>query len=151
MALRLPGGWVITRLAQGPGEGGGADTADRKAAAPDPSSSGSEQTEAAPPAPIKPAKAPKRPLLVRIFGLSIWGAVKLLLVCILVGGFVMAWQGAQTAAEDSLTGAAGEAAQRLWQGAVWAAQNFWRPALYGAGVVVPFWVLWRVVTLPFRR
>ncbi|MEL7453738.1 MAG: hypothetical protein AAGJ50_10250, partial [Pseudomonadota bacterium] len=38
------------------------------------------------------AKPPKRALLLRLFGLSLWGAIKLTLVCILVGFVMLAMQ-----------------------------------------------------------
>ncbi|MEM8635811.1 MAG: hypothetical protein AAGF33_12615, partial [Pseudomonadota bacterium] len=33
----------------------------------------------------------------------------------------------------------------------WAVTNFWKPALTGASIVLPIWVLWRLATLPFRK
>jgi hypothetical protein len=33
----------------------------------------------------------------------------------------------------------------------WAVTNFWKPALAGAGIVLPVWFLWRLVSLPFRK
>ncbi|MEM1149651.1 MAG: hypothetical protein AAGI03_03725 [Pseudomonadota bacterium] len=109
-----------------------------------------EQGPAKKPKRIRKEKPPKRPLLIRLFGLSVWGAFKLIVLCVIVGGAVMLWQEAERAAQESAAAAAGEAARRLWDGALWAVRNFWQPALFGAGIVAPFWVLWRVVTLPFR-
>jgi hypothetical protein len=33
----------------------------------------------------------------------------------------------------------------------WAVTNFWKPALAGASIILPIWVLWRLITLPFRK
>ena len=82
--------------------------------------------------PEKTGKPPKRPLLRRLFGISFWGGVKLTGLCILVGFFVMA--------ANFNPAAAG-----------WAIRNFWKPALAGATIVVPLWVLWRLISLPFRK
>nr|WP_233350943.1 DUF6460 domain-containing protein [Hyphomonas sp. ND6WE1B] len=30
-------------------------------------------------------------------------------------------------------------------------RNFWKPALAGATIVLPLWILWRLVSLPFRK
>ncbi|MEO0784328.1 MAG: hypothetical protein AAFY10_01430 [Pseudomonadota bacterium] len=152
MALKLPGGWVISK------PGAASASKDLTVAEPVEVIEAEIVEEPAPlpaqneaPAKRKKQKPPKRPLLVRLFGVSIWGGIKLVLLCILIGSVILLWQGAERAAEDSAAAVAGEAARQLWSSAVWAAQNFWRPALYGAGVVAPVWVLWRVLTLPFRR
>lgn len=100
------------------------------------------------PAKEKPAK---RPLLWRLFGVSVWGVIKLLVACILIGSVLMLVEGTQRATEENLANAAAEAARQAWDGAVWAVKNFWLPALYGASVVLPVWTLWRIVSLPFRK
>ena len=33
----------------------------------------------------------------------------------------------------------------------WTVRNFWKPALAGATIVLPIWVLWRAISLPFRK
>ncbi len=52
---------------------------------PDPQPAPQPAPAAAPPPPVE-----KRPLLARLFGISVWGGVKLLALCILVGFFVLA-------------------------------------------------------------
>ncbi|MCI4644091.1 MAG: hypothetical protein MRY64_04850 [Hyphomonadaceae bacterium] len=96
-------------------------------------------------------KPAKRPLLWRIFGVSIWGVIKLLIVCILIGSVLMLVEETQRATQENLANATADAARQLWAGTVWAVKNFWQPALYGAGVVLPVWTLWRIVSLPFRK
>ena len=156
MALKLPGGWIITK--PGPASTGTAlvrpepepdvihavMVEDTQLAEAEPEQAASTKRK-------KKEKPPKRPLLLRLFGISVWGAFKLVVLCIIIGGAVMLWQEAERAAQENAAAAAGEAARQLWGGAIWAAQNFWQPALYGAGIVAPFWVLWRVLTLPFRK
>ncbi len=96
-------------------------------------------------------KPAKRPLLWRLFGVSVWGVFKLLVACILIGSILMLVEGTQRATQENLAAAAADAARQAWDGAVWAVKNFWLPALYGAGVVLPVWTLWRIVSLPFRK
>lgn len=97
------------------------------------------------------AKPEPRPLLARLFGISIWGGLKLIGLCILVGFFVLASQFDPTNPDVN----AGEAIMNVARTAVsalgWALQNFWKPALAGATIVLPLWVLWRLISLPFRK
>lgn len=96
-------------------------------------------------------RADRRPLLVRLFALSPWGAVKLVLLCILVGVIVMAANFDPRSPDVDVATLAGSLARDAWNAAVWSVRNFWQPALAGAGIVLPLWVLWRLVSLPFRR
>lgn len=90
-------------------------------------------------------------MLARLFGISFWGALKLIALCVLVGFFVMA---ANFDPRDPGFNAGDALAAILRQtiGALgWMLRNFWQPALAGALVVLPAWVIWRVVSLPFRK
>ncbi len=100
----------------------------------------------------KPAKAKvRRHLLLRLFGIKIWGWVKLVLLCILVGFFVMAAEFDPTNPNVDVTSALGEFASTALAAARWAVLNFWKPAMAGASIVLPIWFLWRLLTLPFRK
>jgi len=101
--------------------------------------------------PPKPGKPPKRPLLMRLFGISPWGALKLTGLCILVGFFVMAANFNPASPEADIPGALAAIARQAIAAAGWAIQNFWKPALAGATVVLPLWILWRLISLPFRK
>ena len=103
------------------------------------------------PAPAAPAPAPKRPVLVRLFGISVWGAAKLLGLCILVGFFVLASQFDPRKPDVDAGAAIASVARTAWTTAGWAVRNFWKPALAGAVIVLPVWVLWRLISLPFRK
>lgn len=94
---------------------------------------------------------PKRPLLRRLFGISLWGAVKLVLLCILVGFFVMAANFDPANPSFNLGDALANMLRQTLTALGWAARNFWQPALAGALVVLPVWVIWRVISLPFRK
>jgi hypothetical protein len=98
----------------------------------------------------KPNKV-KRHVLFRLFGISVWGWVKLALLCILVGFFVMAAEFDPASPEVNVMGAVETFLRSLASLARWAVTNFWKPALAGAGIVLPVWFLWRLVSLPFRK
>ena len=96
--------------------------------------------------PRAPVKAPPRSLLARLFGISVWGSLKLLGLCILVGFFVLA-----SNPDVDMGAAIANVASTTTAALGWAVRNFWKPALAGAAVVIPIWVLWRLVSLPFRK
>jgi len=94
---------------------------------------------------------PKRPLLIRLFGLSIWGAIKLSFLCILTGFIMLAMQFNPADPSFDATDAIGAFISNALATGKWAITNFWKPALAGASIILPLWVLWRLITLPFRR
>ncbi|MFN4185231.1 MAG: hypothetical protein ACK4M6_10630 [Hyphomonas sp.] len=100
---------------------------------------------AAPPSPVK------RPLLTRLFGIGVWGGLKLLALCILIGFFVMATNFDPGDPSFNIVEALRAMLRQLFSALGWAIGNFWQPALAGALVVLPVWVLWRLVSLPWRK
>jgi len=108
------------------------------------------QPAPAPPA-TKPGKKPTRPLLLRLFGIGPWGALKLTGLCILVGFFVMAANFNPASPDADIPGALAAIARQALAATGWAVRNFWKPALAGATIVLPLWVLWRLASLPFRK
>lgn len=103
------------------------------------------------PPPPKPGKPPKRALLLRLFGISPWGALKLMGLCILVGFFVMAANFNPASPDVDIPSALATISRQALAAAGWAVRNFWKPALAGATIVLPLWILWRLATLPFRK
>jgi len=101
----------------------------------------------------KTGKLPKqkRHVLLRLFGISPWGWLKLSLLCVLVGFFVMASQFDPASPDVNVMGAVESFMRSVFGLAHWAVLNFWKPALAGAGIVLPIWFLWRLISLPFRR
>ena len=93
----------------------------------------------------------KRHVLLRLLGISVWGWVKLALLCILVGFFVMASEFDPSSQDVNVMGAIRRFLQSVGSLAGWAARNFWKPALAGATIVLPIWLVWRLVSLPFRK
>ena len=107
--------------------------------------------ELTPPAAPGAASPARRPLLVRLFAISIWGGIKLLLLCVLVGLVVMAINFDPRSPEVDMGETVVSLARQAWSAAGWAVANFRKPALAGASVVLPVWVLWRLLSLPFRK
>ena len=101
----------------------------------------------------KTGKLPKtkRHILIRLLGITPWGWLKLALLCVLVGFLVMASEFDPASPEVNMLGAVQNFISSLGGLAVWAAQNFWKPALAGATIVLPIWLVWRLVSLPFRK
>ena len=98
----------------------------------------------------KPGKV-KRHILLRLFGIKVFGWIKLILLCVLVGFFVMAAEYDPMTAEVDAVTAVSNFARSAFQALGWMVANFWKPALAGASIVIPIWVLWRMATLPFRK
>lgn len=96
-------------------------------------------------------KKPPRPLLVRLFGLKFFGYLKLVLTCVLVGLVMLAIRFNPADPGFDATQAIGDLWTNTVAAAGWTMHNLWKPALAGASVVLPVWVLWRLLTLPFRR
>ncbi len=101
-------------------------------------------------APSRP-HTPKRPIILRLFGITVWGGFKLLMTCIIVGFFLLALEFDPVAKDVNVLGAVGDLMRNLARAALWAARNFWQPLLAGASIVLPLWVLWRLASLPFRK
>ena len=114
-------------------------------------------TEGSPPesgsAKEKTGKAKRKPRspLAKLFLIKPWGYVKLFAYCVLVGFVMLAIR--FNPADPGFD--AGTAVQDLWSNTIgaarWALLNLWEPALAGATIVLPVWVIWRLVTLPFRK
>lgn len=100
----------------------------------------------------KTGKLPKtkRHVLLRLFGISLWGWIKLALLCILVGFLVLASEFDPAAPDVNMLGAIQSFLASLGGLARWALANFWQPALAGATIVLPIWLVWRAISLPFR-
>ena len=100
----------------------------------------------------KTGKLPKtqRHILLRLLGISLWGWIKLALLCILVGFLVMASEFDPASPEVNMVGALQRFLDSLGGLLGWAVRNFWKPALAGATIVLPLWLGWRLASLPFR-
>jgi hypothetical protein len=107
--------------------------------------------------PIDPSKAgvrsgkPRRHIMLRLFGIKLFGWVRLVLLCLLVGFFVLAAEFDPASPNVDVMSALGNFLNTAFSAAKWAIVNFWKPTLAGASIVMPIWFLWRVLSLPFRK
>jgi len=99
----------------------------------------------------KAEKPPKRHILLRLFGITIWGWIKLIALCVLVGFFILAVEFDPRSSDVDMGVAVQSFLSTLYSVLEWAVLNFWQPALLGGGIVLPIWFVWRLVTLPFRK
>ena len=97
------------------------------------------------------AEKARRPILIRLFALKFWDAVRLTLICVVVGIVMKIGNITSSPTEFDALNAISEIWKNTFAGLVWIVRNGWVPALLGATVVLPIWVLWRLVSLPFRR
>lgn len=144
MTFRLPGGWVISRGASEPTRTDPEPVQDSPPGEPD-------TAEPEPARKPKRAKREKHHVLLRLFGIGIWGTFKLIVLCVLVGFFVMAASFDPRSPDVNVGETLGSLATQAFAATGWAVRNFWKPALAGASIVLPLWVLWRLISLPFRR
>lgn len=92
-----------------------------------------------------------RPVLQRLFGIDAWGVVKLVVTCLLVGFFLLALEFDPATQDVDVLAALSEILRNFVQAAWWAVMNFWQPLLAGASIVLPLWILWRLISFPFRK
>ena len=106
--------------------------------------------DAAPMAEAPPPRK-KRSILVRLFAVKFWGAVRLTALCVLAGIIIQIGDFTTQPEQISVANTIREIWENTFAGLLWLIRNGWKPALIGATVVLPIWVLWRIVSLPFRR
>jgi hypothetical protein len=93
----------------------------------------------------------ERTFVARMLGVGVMGWVQLLIVCVAVGAVAETSGINPFAPNFSLGGAATAAATASLNVLGWAMTNGWRPLLTGAIVVLPVWLVWRLVSSSFRR
>jgi len=77
-------------------------------------------------------KQPKRALLLRLFGIGIWGTTKLIILCIIVGFVLLTMQFDPTSPSFDASEALGLFLTNAMATGKWAVTNFWKPALTGS-------------------
>ncbi len=97
------------------------------------------------------APRPRRAIWKRIIFIGPGGVFNLILWCV-IAGLVMRFTGLSPwSGPPSASAAADNMWNRALEAAGWAVRMGWKPALTGATVILPVWISWRVITLPFRR
>jgi len=92
-----------------------------------------------------------RPLILRLLSLKIGSAINLVIWCV-VAGIIMRLTNfnllnPQIDAAQTTANVWGQG----WTALKWLVINGWKPALTGATLILPVWLTWRIITLPFRR
>ncbi len=92
-----------------------------------------------------------RSLNSKLFGIGFSGYFQLVVICVIVGAILQAGGIDFFSPFFSLSGLAGSLATGTLSVLGWAFEHGWRPLLAGALVIVPLWLLWRLLTVPFRN
>jgi hypothetical protein len=100
---------------------------------------------------LRDGEPSRRSFVSKMFGLGPWGWIKLVALCLAVGAVLNAARINPFAPDFSLGGATASLGHALVNTALWGLANGWAPALIGAAVVLPLWLLWRLLSVPFRR
>lgn len=90
----------------------------------------------------------------RLLKISPFGILRLAFYSVIVGFFMIVVdvkENPEEVIEATALTYTKHAMQLGLQALGWAAENFWEPALLGATIVVPVWLAWRLVSLPFRK
>jgi hypothetical protein len=92
-----------------------------------------------------------RTLQSKLFGIGPSGYFQLAVLCIAVGAVFEA--GGLNPFDPGFTvqGAFGGLANGALNVLGWVIQAGWKPMLIGAAVTLPIWLVWRVLSVPFRR
>ena len=98
-----------------------------------------------------PPPPPARSLAIRLLLVGVWDVVQLLALSVIVGLFLLALDFSPERQGINIGGALWELVQTLFSAFLWMVRTFWKPLLAGAAIVLPIWLIWRVVSLPFRK
>ncbi len=93
----------------------------------------------------------QRTIREKMFDITMWGWIKLAGLCLAVGAVLRIANINPFSSGFTLGGAAASLAKAVGDIVVWALVYGWLPALIGAVVVMPIWLLWRLLSVPFRR
>ena len=92
-----------------------------------------------------------RSFAARVFAVDAWGVIVLVCLSIIAGLVLLELDFNPDTPGMNIGGALWQLFQTLLGAFLWMIKNFWRPLLAGAAIVLPLWVLWRLVSLPFRK
>jgi hypothetical protein len=92
-----------------------------------------------------------RSLQSKLFGIPFSGWFQLLVICIVAGAIFQAGGIDFFSPDFTFTGVAGSLATGTLNLLGWAVENGLRPLLSGALIIIPLWLAWRLLTVPFRN
>jgi hypothetical protein len=93
----------------------------------------------------------QRTLTSKMFGIGFSGYFQLVVVCIVAGAVFQAGGIDIFAPDFSLQRIPGAVANGALSVLGWVIEVGWRPFLTGLFIVVPVWLAWRLLTVPFRN
>ena len=93
----------------------------------------------------------RRSLAARLFSIGAWQLLLLIFLSVVVGMFLLALDFSADRQGLDIGGAILELAETFFSALFWLLRTFWKPFLAGAAIVFPVWLLWRLVSLPFRK
>ncbi|MBI1358929.1 MAG: hypothetical protein GC155_01460 [Alphaproteobacteria bacterium] len=93
----------------------------------------------------------QRSIREKMFDITAWGWIKLAGLCLAVGALLRVADINPFSPGFTLGGALASLAKAVGDIAAWAVVYGWLPALLGVIVVMPIWLLWRLLSVPFRR
>lgn len=92
-----------------------------------------------------------RSVLWRLVAIGPAGIVRLAVLSLLTGLVMIASDFSLQAPHFDAGQLVSSIARTLAGAASWLAGHLWKPLLTGSLVVIPVWILWRLVSLPFRK
>lgn len=92
-----------------------------------------------------------RSFIDKLLHVSVYGWIQLALICLLFGAIIDAGQINPFEPGFSWSDALGRAGSAALGIASWAIGSAWKPLLIGVLVVGPIWLIWRLITVPFRH
>jgi hypothetical protein len=87
----------------------------------------------------------------KMFGIGFSGWFQLVVLCVVVGAIFQAGGIDFFAPNFTFTGFVGALANGALNSVGWVLEVGWRPLLAGAVIVVPVWLAWRLLSVPFRN
>jgi hypothetical protein len=92
-----------------------------------------------------------RTLQSKLFGIGFSGWFQLIVICVIAGAIFQAGGIDLFSPDFTFTGIASSLANGALNMLGWAVENGWRPLITGALVIIPLWLAWRLLTVPFRN
>jgi hypothetical protein len=92
-----------------------------------------------------------RTLQSKLFGIGFSGWFQLIVICVIAGAIFQAGGIDFFSPDFTFTGIASSLANGALNMLGWAVENGWRPLITGALVIIPLWLAWRLLTVPFRN
>ena len=87
----------------------------------------------------------------KMFGISFWGWIRLGVLCLTAGAIFEAGGFNPFAPAFTWRSVPADLLQGVINVFTWSVGTAWRPLLFGAIAIIPIWLVWRLITVPFRH